>query len=195
MKPGAWKAAIKRCSHKWRRMTIEEREPYNAMAAEEQGLREEAMQQPFSASKGPDTLGTAAFNAAAQLSRNALKCVSLQRLVATYKRYTSSLHWKDFDCGLATAQGAMSLDKIDLVTRFEEVENTWATFIAPAENGGNDQGLDIEDCATSNKLHHSVCGSFNGVCKQMPCFEPASKLAASLHHFIKQGALANCFSE
>ena len=164
------------------------------MAAEEQGLREEAVQQPFCASKGAKSLVGAAFDAAALLSKKSLKRLSLQRLLATYQQFKTSVFWKDFDCGLGTADGAMSLDHIDLLTSAEDASSLWDRFVCPATSQGDGCGLQV-DTDVLKSLHHSVCISGDGLCKRAPCHGPACKFVSSMHYFIKEGASTTLISE
>ena len=164
-------------------MSAAERDAFEAQAAERSGLREEAMRQPFPSAKGTVLLGDAAFDAASRLPRSSLKRVSLNRLLVTYQNYKTHACWSEFDCGLATADAALSLDAIDLAVSQDSLDEKWDTFTEPA---GRIEPLDkgLAEC-----LHHRACGGGSGLCKQEPCIEVAGKFAHSLHRFIAEGAL------
>lgn len=181
----SWKKSVRRCSQQWRQMSDQDKEPYHAIAAEEQGFRHEAMRQPFKSAEGreEDSFREAGFDAAAHIPKNGLSTISLHRLLATYQRFKSSPVWGSFEAGLASPDGAMSLDHIDLETTPEEVSRTWANFIRPAKEEESEacNGDDAGD------LHHSVCGQGHGLCRSMPCYEIACKFASSMHGYMKEG--------
>lgn len=185
LSPEEWQAKVRECSSTWNTMADSEKDSFHAMAAEEVGLREEAMRQPFQSAhdlaQGVRCLGNAGFDAASALPKSGLKATSLHRLLLTYQRYKSNEAWSDFDCGLATADGAMSLDGIDLDSSQEDLLSKWSTFAGPALHSGG-QPVD------SGSLHHTVCGSGPGLCETLPHRDLATKFARSLHHFIKEGA-------
>lgn len=188
LQPSEWKAAVRACSDKWRRFSADEREPYEAMAAEENGLRAEAMLQPFQSEKGPQSLGDAGFDAASSLCKNALKSISCHRLMVTYSRFKDSGCWAEFDCGLSNSEGAMSLDAIDLESNHESIAETWSRFVGPA--GPDLHQVDDRDDEAVKSLHHSVCGQGHGLCKNTPFYKSACKFAESFHHLIKEGPSA-----
>lgn len=161
-------------------------EPFHAMAAEEQGSRDEAKLQRLPSKHVEQTLGLAAFDAAEGLSKQALKSLSLHRLLLTYKLYKESSWWESFDCGLANADGAMPLDKIDLDTTHETAASTWADFSGPAkpEDGPSAEQLDGVDC------QHTVCGSGHGLCAKLPCLDSACKFSTHIHLLLKSGTSA-----
>lgn len=174
---------------KWRNMSDQQKEVYRAMAAEEQGLRDEAILQtlkPKSAKSCDPPLGDAAFDAAGSLCRNALKKISLHRLINTYEKYKQDSGWQHFDAGLATSEGAMALDDIDLDTSQESVASTWAKFVGPPTvkpEWVNDVNPDIA-------VHHKVCGSGVGLCKQSCFLSHAQKFARSLQRYITSGTFS-----
>lgn len=182
LEPEEWRRTVKKCSKDWRNMDDSERDVYHAMAAEEAGLREEAMKQPFQSAHGAACLGDAAFDAAGSLSKGASKLVSLQRLLTTYARYKSNDHWSQFDSGLANADGAMPLDAIDLTSSHQDLSSSWSSFISPARKE------DDIDQRLLKSLHHSACGGLHGVCVSQPFLQLASKFSHSLHLFVMSGA-------
>lgn len=181
LNPGEWSSAVRRAGRQWSQLSAAERDAYEAQAAERSGLREEAMRQPFPSAKGNVDLGDAGFDAASRLPRSSLKRVSLSRLLVTYQNYKRHECWSQFDCGLATADAALSLDAIDLEMSQDSLEKKWRTFAQPAES--------IEGLDNASSLHHKVCGGGPGLCKQEPCAEIAGRFAHSLHRFIAEGPL------
>lgn len=181
--PGEWKEKIRDCRETWRRMPEQQKEAYHAMAAEEQGLRQEAALQPFRSRDGPTSLGQASFDAASRLPKNALKTISKQRLLVTRQRTRCSDLWAEFESGLASPDGAMSLDSIDLNTTMEDMSSRWSQFVSAAkdcDDFGYDEGA-------AKCLHHSVCRASTGICRSMPCHDEACKFSASLHNLAKEG--------
>lgn len=183
LSPLEWKSCVRECGQKWKNMPLSEKEAYCALAAEQQGLREEAMLQPFKPADGPQPLGEASFDAAALVSRNGLVKLSAHRLLATYKAYKSSDGWGDFDAGLATSTGAMPLDAIDLENSPETISSTWSSFVRPVDRDEEyDEAARMHGC-----VHHTVCGQGHGLCQKLPYLTQASKFASSLHNFLKEG--------
>lgn len=179
LSPGEWKSANKECSRKWRAMTDVEREPYIAIALEEQSLREQLLHEPFSSRDQCQGCDLEKL-----VPKNAQKTLSLHRLLATYREYKGSSWWDNFDAGLCSADGALSLDLIDLETPQEEMQASWDRFVNTASTEVD--GLEFQydkDAAASLPL--SVCGSEPGLCDQFPCHDHACKFAACLHQMIK----------
>lgn len=171
-------------------MPDKEKDAYHAIAAEEEGVRQEAMLQPYQAKSHSANnvvpLGKASFDAAANLGRNALKKLSLHRLLVTYQEYKNGEGWSDFDAGLARPEGAMSLDDIDLDTSQDDIQKTWSRFVGSACLHHKNQEIAMDTRLAS--LHHKVCGQGFGLCKREAAFYlEAQRFARSLHHFIGKG--------
>ena len=183
LSPGEWKRANKECSRKWQAMTVAEREPYTATALEEQSLREQLLHEPFSSRDQHDGCELEKL-----VPKNAQKTLSLHRLLATYRGYKGSSWWENFDAGLCSADGAMSLDLIDLETPQEDMQARWDRFVnsATVQVDALEFPYDKEAAAS---LPLNVCGSGPGLCSQIPCHEHACKFAACLHQMIKDSPL------
>lgn len=183
LQPADWRSALRRCAQEWRQMTDADKDVYHAMAFEEAALREEAAKQPFASAGGSTSLGEAAFDAAASLSRPGAKLLSLHRLLATYQRYKTSETWHEFESGLANADGALSLDALDLETPQETVSSKWTSFVAPAKPD------DVFDTKLLKSVHHTACGGGHGLCAKQCHLDLASKFTHSLHRFVMNGAM------
>eukprot|EP00434_Breviolum_minutum_P006290 symbB.v1.2.005550.t1/scaffold258.1/size251559/4 len=132
LSPDQWGARLQQCKDAWRVLPEAERALYTAKAAEEEGLRNEASIQPLppksqSSQAQADHL-PAAFDAASELGRNALKKLSKHRVFASYKKLKESDLWTSHGTGLASFDGALSLDLIDLRATEDEIFETWQEF-------------------------------------------------------------------
>lgn len=166
---GEWKAEQAQCSRMWSEASQETKAVFHAKAREENNIREEASQQPFlskslkadpSDKSLPDKIAPAAFDAAELLGRKAQVAVSRQRVFATYKRFKGAECWADHDAGLSTADGALSLDLIDLQTLDTSIEKQWESFACPETTS---KWVPDADC----EIHHSTCWASNSCCKKI----------------------------
>ena len=183
MDPRGWKDEVKRVSRLWRSMSDPEKEPYHAMACEEQAYREDAACQPFQSHEGPNSQPPA-FDAASHVSRSGLKKVSKHRALQTYQRVQSADAWGHFDAGLSCCDGAMGPDHIDLQITGEDMCSAWSRFVKPA----GEQDFVEYDADAENVLHHVVCGSGHGLCKTCPCYDLVCMFAGCLHEMMKDRA-------
>lgn len=170
-------------------MTESEQDAYHAKAAEEQAMRVEAAQCPFpsrfSKANGLPPAETLAQEAAANLSANALKKISRQRLMTTYTEFRQSPAWNELEAGLHTPDGCMDLDCIDVETPLTSIQETWDNFV----RGDVGDVLSVsEDFAST--VHHTVCHMEYGACKTLPGNSLAAKFVHSMASLIAEGGLA-----
>jgi len=169
LNPDEWMDTQKDCARRWHAMTAEERSQYHAKAAEEQGNREEACLQPFSSiarSRNPrdpslpDPIFPAAFDAAQHLSKNSLKRVGRHRTFTSYLEFKESNLWQHHEAGLATSDGALGLDLIDLESTEEDITHKWDLFARSKADG------DWELPADGNIIHNTTCFKDYGGCRK-----------------------------
>ena len=145
-------------------MDAEAQGVYQAQAVHENHVRAEASLQPFLpkvADFTVDHVPGPAFDAAAMLGKNGLKTVSKQRTLVTYQNYKQSSLWKGHCAGLATADGALGLDLIDVQSSQEDLTATWQCFAQSEPK--QDPFPPQED----GEIHHSACWSNHGCCKKV----------------------------
>ena len=190
MPPDAFKAEIRLCSQKWASEPDDVRESYADKANYEQYLRDEAMKQPFTSKKGPacqgNTLGEAAFDAASELCRKALKKISQPRLVETFRRYAFSDSWSESSAGLSSADGCLRVDLIDLDTPQKDIKQLMSTALgSPAPPPRFDLEVDDPDC------HHETCWEVWGHCVKKAHAQLARNFVRSFKHFLAVSILAS----
>ena len=184
--PNKWESTLQLCRDKWARMTADERNPYVMAAVKEQGLRDEACHQPFAPNKPGkhDPLFPAAFDAANELGRNALKKVSKHRTFESYRQFKSSTDWQYLDAGLATPDGAISLDAIDMVSTDCSIADVWGKFAKSTP-------VDLDDLAGKEGVHHTTCWTQQGFCKCSQHSGPlVNKLVASFSKHLESRSLS-----
>lgn len=116
LRPTEYKRAVRECAISWRNECADVREAFEDKAAYEQSVREEAKRQPLPAKIKQTSHGEAAFDAAALLGPKALEKISIHRLVVSYRDYMQSSMWGLSGLGLASSDGCLRLDSIDLAT-------------------------------------------------------------------------------
>ena len=187
MPPEEYKAEIQRCAAKWKLESPEAKKAYESKAAYEQCLRNEAMKQPLSSKISVDDgqdLGNAAFDAASELRPKALKRISKPRLVETFRRFMDSDMWGQVAMGLASSDGCLRLDLIDVQTPLHDVARHMSVnFHGPAPLEGN-----LEEAIPG--CHDETCWEMWGHCARKPHAELAKKFVRTFKHFCTQGILA-----
>lgn len=172
-------------------MSESEQDPYMARAAEEQALRESAALEPFSAKEqgsGRPASSEVDGTAADLLCRNAKKTISKKRVIATYGRYKDCSEWQEHDGGLSSADGALRLDLIDLVSTDDKIHLAWAwTEFARSLPDLPQEWKDTS--ANEDRMHHSVCHVERGICKLNPFAGSATKLVHSFADLVSDGTL------
>lgn len=183
--PGEWKEENARCSALWSSMTPEEKGPYEAIAAAEQSLRENASHEPFTPKVRSDE--QAGMPAADLLSKAASTTVSKQRLLATFSRFRDATEWAEVDAGLFSADGALSLDSIDLAATDTEIRQQWEPFTQLCSKAPKC----FNDFNTSQlQPHHTTCfQNHGGLYKQTPHLTLLTKLVHSMADFVSSGSL------
>ena len=191
LEPGSWKSKLQSCSQAWKQMSESEQDPYMARAAEEQALRESAALEPFSAKEqgsGRPASSEVDGTAADLLCRNAKKTISKKRVIATYGRYKDCSEWQEHDGGLSSADGALRLDLIDLVSTDDKIHLAWAwTEFARSLPDLPQEWKDTS--ANEDRMHHSVCHVERGICKLNPFAGSATKLVHSFADLVSDGTL------
>ncbi len=188
LSPDQWSAKLQQCKDAWRVLPEAQRAFYTAKAAEEEGLRNEASFQPLppklqSSQAQADHL-PAAFDAASELGRNALKKLSKHRVFASYKKLKNSDLWKHHGAGLASFDGALSLDLIDLSATADEIFETWQEFAS--SNRLNRNWVPDADC----EIHHRTCWATYGCCVNSINKALTNKLVHGLADHLSGGAVA-----
>ena len=173
--PSSWKEQQAEASRQWKAMIAEEQDSYIAAATAEQGLRDDAMQEPWKAKyeQGNNEIATIDL-----LPRNARKVCSKSRVLNSYARFkTHKEWWSQQGSGVFCPDGIMELDSVDVNMRDEDIQQGFATF---AELG--------PELPTINCLppHHTVCAF--GQCVNDKHFSMAAKFVHSMSHFLAKGA-------
>lgn len=159
-------------------MTPAEQESFTVAAIAEQGLREEAMREPWDAKlqqpKGPQT------QTIGLLSKNASKKVSRHRTVNSFARFkTQTDWWSEQGSGVSCPDGIMQLDHIDLQSPDEDLQRDLAQF---AETRHNAPLPSLE----GEPPNHTVC-SFHQ-CRSGKHFALAANFVDSMSHLLETGA-------
>lgn len=193
LSPGVWKDHQAECSSRWKQLSTEEREVYEARAVEEQALREAAAKEPFP-SKVPAS-GPAQDEAASLLTRNAKKSVAKQRVMVSYQKFRSAEEWASFDAGVFSADGCLPLDCIDIDSYFPEIQEQWDTFTQAA--GGGSFPVGSMDTANSDiaggaadaaEINHSICHhNHGGLCASTPHLDLITKFVHSMADHVETG--------
>ena len=184
LSPRSWKCAIKKCGETWRSMSKDERDPFNAKALEEQGLRENAAFEPLK-SKIAFNCPEASGSAAEHLSRSAKKKIAKQRSVVTYQQFRNAKEWQEVEGGICTPDGALNLDLIDLEATEESLLSRWGQFAKPSTAYPKQwKGK----CANVNGVHHTPCHAQFGVCNSNPLMDLVTKFVNNMATFVSGGA-------
>ena len=184
LSPAQWKERQQDCVKAWKKLTPKEREPFIAEAAVETGSRREGTKQLFPSSRDDSTIrGNVAWDAVKDLSRNAAKKISLHRIVATRTNFENDPAWADWNGGIASAEGCLHLDRIDLETRNEDIYARWKSAVQDPVP----QALWMEKDAQTEHVHHQVCQALHGTCQSSPGIELAKKFVDAFHRFVVDG--------
>lgn len=195
LKPDEWKRRQQQCQQDWGEMSQERRDLLNAKASDEDHRRREACRQPFqpkekrSGSDQQNHFAPAAFDAASTLSSKSAKAVSRHRTFASYKQFKKSTDWQHFQAGISNADGALTLDHVDLKQTEEEITDAWSKFARakPSERYFPED----DDSSCSQPLHHTTCWASYGACKR--CFNVSlvQKLVWSMGKHL-ESSLSEC---
>lgn len=186
LSPGEWKAEIQKCSNLWAEMGKSEKAVYDAEAAAEQAIRENAAHEPFPAKRMMQEFesNAAESSAAQQLCRNARSTIAKQRLLTTYSRFKEAPEWAEVDSGLASAEGAVKLDCIDLTSTDTDIRQQWDSFAAIHDNSN------LCSLETGPQPHHSTCyQNHGGLCQLSPGLDLATKFVRNMHDLLNSGNL------
>ena len=189
LEPDAWRLKTQEVSKAWGRLTRAEQAPFVAKAAAENGLRESASYEPYKSRGEQQGNLPSADSAAQQLTRTAKQRVSKQRLLASFRRFKDAPEWKAHDAGLASADGALDLDRIDLATPERQIQEDWQSFAKPhgelpaewqAETRRlQEQFLDLDSNDPEKNLSCGCHAEF-GICSSNPWSDLVSKSVNSL---------------
>lgn len=187
--PEEWTKRVRELSVQWRVMPESERNLYKATALEEDFLRTEACKQPLTPKPRtkPSEVAAGAGDVVGQLSAKALKTCSRHRCLESYREYKLAPEWKDFDAGMCDADGALSLDAIDMDSTDVQVEELWSSF---ARAKAEPTPSEVNDANAS--IHHSTCWARHGMCETARANNgpiPVAKLVASLAYHLENGTL------
>lgn len=158
-------------------MSDAERDPFMATALAEQGLRDDALQDPWEAKHEQEQSDEP--KAISFLPRNARTRLSRQRVLNSYKRFKSQHDWwKQQGSGVSCGDGILHLDDIDTVSTEDQLQEHFSDFANLPPNLPQ-PGLDCEP-------HHTVCSTGQCVTNQYFCL--AAKLVASMSQMLTNGA-------
>lgn len=187
MPSSQFKEELRKCANQWARESEVVKNAFHDKANYEENLRAEASRQPFK-SKLHETdatpLGTAAFDAASQLCKKSLQRVFSARLVSTYKQFSDSDMWRQPGLSLASSDGCLRLDYIDLDARRSHIENVvqeaFHDEIAEHPFSFEDEG--------AAGFHHETCFDLLGHCHRKPHTALAKKFVKSFDAFLADGS-------
>jgi hypothetical protein len=190
--PEEWKKEVGSCAAAWHQLDDDEKERFEAAAQLEQFQREEAMLQPHQSksdeARGERRLGKATFDAAAGLSKAALLKCSKARLQATYSEFQDSTSWSTWNGGIASSEGCLKLDNIDLNTTADDIAERWSKgFDNPVASDKLWQQESVEGCK------HDVCQGWFGTCSKLPHVKLAVSFVLAMHKLLSAGFLVKQF--
>ena len=188
--PGEWKREIKVCADAWCLLSQTEREAYEALASQEDGLRDNAKTIPFPSRKSKMCKNDIAV-APAQLeglTRTALQKVSQSRLLETYNRFHGHESWDTWNGGLADATACLRLDLIDLESTDATIKRKWQHAVSEPVSSTLPSSNAILEC------HHEVCHELYGTCSTSPHIKLAGQFVHAMHHACAMGILARIYS-
>lgn len=187
MDPLAWKAELSQCASAWGQLSKLERDPYHAKAAQENGLRAEAMLQPLpstaACSSHETPLGSAGFDAAQQLSKTGRRKVVRQRLENTYRGFRNHDCWKMWNGGIADSESCLKLDLVQLKDGDSHVSETWAKVTQEAATR-----QDWSDEAVKS-IHHETCHLTHGFCRNSLFVKSAADFVGVFNLLLASGPL------
>lgn len=187
MDPLAWKAELSQCASAWGQLSKLERDPYHAKAAQENGLRAEAMLQPLpstaACSSHETPLGSAGFDAAQQLSKTGRRKVVRQRLENTYRGFRNHDCWKTWNGGIADSESCLKLDLVQLKDGDSHVSETWAKVTQEAATR-----QDWSDEAVKS-IHHETCHLTHGFCRNSLFVKSAADFVGVFNLLLASGPL------
>ena len=188
LSPNEWRSKLDDCRKRWSQLCPDERAVYVAKAAEEEGLRCEAMKQPLVPKKADlseDLIAPAAFDAASELKRNSLKKISRHRAFASYKKLRESSAWVHHDAGLSDLEGVLSLDLIDLESPEDAIAASWDKFVSSDHTQKNW----VPQVDGEIEIHDKTCWMLHGCCAQRMDKGLVGKLVHGLGGQLAAGAL------
>ena len=134
----------------------------------------------------PNLLAT--FDAAAGLSKAALLKCSKARLQATYSEFQDSTSWSTWNGGIASSEGCLKLDNIDLNTTADDIAERWSkVFDNPVASDKLWQQESVEGCK------HDVCQGWFGTCSKLPHVKLAVSFVLAMHKLLSAGFLVKQF--
>lgn len=162
------------------------REPYEAEAAHEQGLRDQARLEPFACKSDLKTGNAdhASELASAGLRKNSLRHVAESRTIQSYKQFCdqSQSMFKCWNAGIADADGCLRLDHVNLDMDRKDLEAKWSHALhSPVEELPEVTGTDC---------HHQVCHELHSCCVKSPHVKLASQYVQAMNRALTEGSLA-----
>ena len=176
LEPAQWKLKQHECSQKWKTMSEAEKDRFVAAAAEEEGRRSDAALEAWPSKRAPST------DEGVQLPRGAMKLVSRQKTIVTYRNFKESPWWDELGYGLSTADGVLRLDDIDLKQTDREMSEKFAGFVKPVNE--LPEQMHFED---DPSVHHTACQF--GECQSHTSALFASRFVNSMADQLTTGAL------
>lgn len=163
-------------------MTAAEQESFTAAAVAEQGLREEAMREPWDAKLQPKEPQTQTIDL---LSKNATKKVSRHRTVNSYARFKAQTDWwSEQGSGVSCPDGIMQLDHVDLQSTDEDLQRDFAQFAETCNNANNAPLPSLQGQPTNR----AVCSLHQ--CQSGRHFALAANFVDSMSHLLATGTCA-----
>ena len=185
LSPDQWNQELKKCSKQWKGMDDSAKAPFVAKALAEQDLRRTTASEPLPSKvpRGPDMPALPASAATStDLSRNARKAISRQRVMATYIQFRNAHEWGELDAGICSPDGALDLDHIQMDMSDDEIRVEFDKFSKPAPEW-------THDSHDTNLVHHSTCHADWGVCKSSKLFHLAQKFVHGLAQHVSSSSL------
>lgn len=190
LQPDEWKKEIKSCARAWRDLSGDNREPFEAEAAHEQSLRDEARFErfPVKAESKAETDDAVPLPASASLRKNALSHLSESRTIHSYKHFqdeTANL-FSRWNGGVSDSQGCLRLDHINLDLSNLNLEQKWDDALQGSveEFSWSKSNLDMAGCK------HHVCHETHGCCHKCPHVQLAGKYVQAMNRALSEGFLA-----
>lgn len=160
-------------------MSPDEKEPFNAVAREEQHLREEAARQPWGTKDGPGKV-----TQQPSLPPAAMKSISRQKSVQSYSNFRESSWWDEMGCGLSCADGILRLDLIDTERTKDDLSERFRAFLRNA--GELPEQLSWEE---RDDVHHTTCQI--GQCAKGTWARSATQFVTNFARLLQDGALVS----
>ena len=174
----AWKKRQRQVSQKWRRMSQDEKQPFNIRATWENEQRQRWLQTPLPAGSGLDR-----SEVVSEVGQRMTSKMNFDRLHLNLANLQQHSVWQR-GLAIADADGALRADLIDTKTTDEDI----AAFIEPLVQC-RAPVADAPLSATANQdhgVHRGVCEVAHGMCPKNSLFVSVSKLAKQFTTCVRE---------